>query len=551
MCGIWAIIRKNTIVTSFDLNALNKVKRRGPDSTTIHSDKNYAVAFHRLAINDLSVNGNQPFYYSNETHNYILMTNGEIYTHKLLEKKYDIFPHSRSDCAVLLPLFIEHKENFIELCKDLKSCEYAMLIIKQSKFTNEIEFFLSTDTSSVRPAFYYIDMDKKEIGFSSILPGLSDYSSQVIRFDQKSCLIGKVNYDTNELTYNVYKYHQSPTKHLIIKTEKDLYNLMERIANTFMKAVKIRLESDRPISAAVSGGLDSCAVSAMAAKLLKEDGKLLHTATVSLKGGTDVPYAESHATNINSIHTTYYVTIEEALSHLDEVIYATGTWDITTIRASVWQFLLAKKIREHTDCKVVLIGDGADECMMGYLSFYSAPNVKDAEKFRNQLLDEIHYFDGLRPDRCLAYHGLEARVPELDTEFVDLYREIPPELLIPTKDRIEKFLFRETIRTFFPGLLLPEHEQRKKEAFSDGVSSTEKSWFQICKDYYSEKISDEEFETRHSMTGVIPLCKESFYYRKKFNEFFGENHSTIPHYWLHPWSGNSDPSARLLKVYNE
>jgi asparagine synthase (glutamine-hydrolysing) len=186
---------------------------------------------------------------------------------------------------------------------------------------------------------------------------------------------------------------------------------------------------------------------------------------------------------------------------------------------------------------------------MGYLSFFLAPSVEEASRFRDQLLDEIHYFDGLRGDRLLAYFGLEARVPELDTEFVDLFREIPPELLIPTKKRIEKYLFRESIKMFFPDLMRKENVDRKKEAFSDGVSSVEKSWYQMCKDHFSELISDEEFNTRNNMPGIIPVCKESFYYKKKFLELFGQNDSTIPHYWLHPWSGSTDPSARLLVVY--
>jgi asparagine synthase (glutamine-hydrolysing) len=204
--------------------------------------------------------------------------------------------------------------------------------------------------------------------------------------------------------------------------------------------------------------------------------------------GTDIKYARMVAEHIGSIHTEFNFTPNDGLNSIDDVLLATETFDITTIRASVGQYLLAKKIASTTDIKVILNGDGADECQMGYLYFYLYPSIAEAKIERDKLLNQIHLFDGLRVDRNISYHGLEARVPFLDKEFVNLYYKIPPELLVPTPTRMEKHLIRTAFNELMPDLLPYDVLFRKKEAFSDGVSSKEKSWYMIVKDHYNQII---------------------------------------------------------------
>jgi len=183
MCGIWALLQSEPVLNQQLITSFNNIKNRGPDSSVLHIDRNYIAGFHRLAINDISVNGNQPFYYSNDKYNYVLMANGEIYNHKNLELEYNIHPTSKSDCAILLPLFIHLEEDFEQFNEVLRG-EYAIVIIKQHKITNEIFYFVSTDPLSVRPMFYFVSIDYKNIGFSSILSGLSELSNNDERLDQ-------------------------------------------------------------------------------------------------------------------------------------------------------------------------------------------------------------------------------------------------------------------------------------------------------------------------------------------------------------------------------
>ena len=548
MCGIWALLKANPELNENYINSINNIKKRGPDSTIIHLDKNYLVGFHRLAINDLSVSGNQPFYYSSSDYNYILIANGEIYNHKELETKYLIKTNSRSDCDVLLQLFILLDEDLTKFNNELRG-EYSIVIIKQSKTTNILEYFASTDPLSVRPLFYYLN-NLFEVGFSSLLSGLSNLSENVMRLEQGSYIYGKINFGI-EHTYKIVNYslpYQIPIMD-INQINNNINDLYQSIINVLIDSIKIRLESDRPIGCLLSGGLDSSLVAAIAAKELAKKGQKLRTFSIGMDDGTDIKYARMVAEHIGSIHTEFNFTPNDGLNSIDDVLLATETFDITTIRASVGQYLLAKKIASTTDIKVILNGDGADECQMGYLYFYLYPSIAEAKIERDKLLNQIHLFDGLRVDRNISYHGLEARVPFLDKEFVNLYYKIPPELLVPTPTRMEKHLIRTAFNELMPDLLPYDVLFRKKEAFSDGVSSKEKSWYMIVKDHYNQIITDEEFETRHEIKDIQPLCKESFYYRKQFNKLFLNNQRVIPRYWLPNWISTTDPSARTLNIY--
>ena len=334
----------------------------------------------------------------------------------------------------------------------------------------------------------------------------------------------------------------------------------EKAISIFENAVRRRLISDRPIGCLLSGGLDSSVVCAVAASIMAKEypGKKLKSFSIGMKEGTDIAYAKSVAEHLNKLygnieHEVIYFTPQEGLDVIDEVLKNTETFDITTIRASVGQYLLGKFISTKTDIKVILNGDGADECQMGYLYFYNHPDLKSAQEDHYRLLDEIHLFDGLRVDRAISCHGLEARVPFLDREFVDYFRSIPSSWKVPTSNSIEKNFFRTAFSKSKYGQSLPEDVLwRKKEAFSDGVSGKEKSWFQWVQEFLNEKVSDKEFETEKSKLHptIVAPTKESYYFMRSFKAQFGDQWQVIPHFWLPRWSGNhSEPSARVLNVY--
>jgi len=280
--------------------------------------------------------------------------------------------------------------------------------------------------------------------------------------------------------------------------------------------------------------------------------KKIKTFSIYMPGGTDQIYSDMVSKHINSDHHNIELTKEDFLNAIEETIWAIESYDITTVRASVGQFLISKFISEKTDIKVIMSGDGSDELCSGYIYNYNAPTLKELHNEAELRLKEIHLYDGLRADRATSYHGLELRVPFLDHEFVDMYMKINEKLRIPNEDRMEKYLLRKAFEN--ENLLPQEVLWRKKEAFSDGVSSKEESWHNTIKKYISTKITDEEFDiNKHKFTHCKPETKEAYYYRKIFCDKYGDHNSNvIPKFWLPNWSdGVKDPSARALNMYNK
>lgn len=501
------------IGSKINVHLLKMVQCRGPDSTVVFENHEMCLAFHRLAIHDLSWNGNQPFVESRNGWDYFLLCNGEIYNAKELESEFFINPKSTSDCAILLPLFLHFEEEFGQLLRCIQG-EFALCIIKQRQ--DEFCIWIGSDPLCVRPLFYMYN--EKVVGISSLLKGLCE--GRIERLHQGEWIQWKRISKKFEMT----KWNHLP----IVPTQiDDLCNVSLEMVNIVEKCVIRRLQSERPIGCLLSGGLDSSLVAAIAAKHLWEIKKeRLKTFSIGMKDGTDLKFARDVATHIGSDHVEFHFTKEEGIEVIPKVVYMTETFDITTIRASIGQFLLGKKIKETSDIKVLLNGDGADECQMGYLYFYLAPSISEAVHERNRLVRDIHLFDGLRVDRNLSNHGLEARVPFLDSEFVMFCLSLDPSLLVPTSERMEKYFIRKAFETYRPDLLPFHVLWRKKEAFSDGVSSIQQSWFSILHEYY--KGQEEEA------------------YLGLFQQYFPSQQHVIPYYWRPKWTVIRDPSARLL-----
>ena len=554
MCGIWMLLKE--ILNKDYSNEYDENKFRGPDSTNLYQDNNLLTTFHRLAINDLSHDGDQPFIIDRNDAKYLLVCNGEIYNYNLLRKEYRFPLVGCSDCEILLYLYLELNED-IEIFLDKIRGEFAIVIVKiMSDDTYHIK--ACVDKHSVRPLFY--GHSNSSIGFSSVFPGLTPIFDNVTRLHGGNYLSYDICYKNvfnNSVVSLKSYYNRIIFKDHTITSELELYEL---IVNTFYEAVGSRIHCDRELGCLLSGGLDSSLVAAVASDLLRNEGKVLNTFTISMENGTDYYYANLVADHIKCNHRNFSYTSQEGVSVLDDVFDAISSVCLTTNRASTPQFILAKKISEETNIKVILNGDGADELQMGYIYFYSAPNINEAEKDRDRLLDEIHLFDGARVDRTLGRWGLEARLPFLDDNFISLFRSIDPTLLLPTKDFCEKYLIRKAFSVIKPDLLPHDVLWRRKEAFSDGVSSKEKSWYSIIQEYYNTKVTDVEFNTfleSDEVNNVLKLfrerkgiiTKEHYYLYKRYKQKYGNNDLQIPYYWLPSWTSESDPSARKLDIY--
>ncbi|AYV82362.1 MAG: asparagine synthetase [Homavirus sp.] len=565
MCGIWGYLSRSTKdLSSADkdklYHAFNTIKHRGPDKSTfldIKKQLSLFLGFHRLAIMDTSTNGDQPFIIETSTRTTYCLANGEIYNFKQLTKEFGLQHKlkSQSDCEVIPHIF--HSLGPKSLFRSLIG-EFAIALIDIDHTSSEITIRLGRDRFGQRPLFY--GQDEKGFAFSSEMKGLIGIvdpksikqlePGMWIRIAYKPVFDQLFSQVYSEYTTRSYYKRTYPISKDYPSSYDlgDITDICKNIRTCFERSVIDMLESDRDIGALLSGGLDSSLVVSIASKYMRNTyGRKLKTFSIGLPGSTDKQYAQIVADYCGTEHTHVEFTNQQFLEALRDVIYATETFDITTIRASTGQYLISQWIVKNTNVKVLLIGDGSDELTGGYMYFHKAPTPEESHKENIKLLTQIHFYDVLRADRGIS-HGLEARVPFLDHRFVDMYMKLDPRLRVPI-DGVEKWLLRKAFDTdtYLPRVVL----WRKKEAFSDGVSSLDDSWYKTIQQYADTMYTDEELAfAQQQYTHCPPPTKEALYFREIFEEFYFNAGHVIPHYWLPNWCGNiQEPSARALDVY--
>jgi asparagine synthase (glutamine-hydrolysing) len=565
MCGISGMFLKH-LFTKYQLTNLQfaffaasrKLDHRGPDRSQciILSDPiNAMIDFKRLSIMDTSTQGDQPFIYDDGDRTVYVMCNGEIYNYNDLCKDHDLHPMSGSDCEVIPLLYKKYGMSYMHtLCNSLNS-EHAFMILDVDRLTGDYVMCLSNDRFGVRPLFTAQTDDA--FYFASELAGLpclDDLGAVVERFEPRHyAILEKKDGVLGKLVY--HKYFDFNDVVLEISesiADEPLEDQCSQLEYLLTDATVIRLTSDRPYGCLLSGGVDSSLVAALAAKHLKQFEKRLRTFSIGMDGGTDEKFAKMVAEYIDSDHTHITVTEDEFTDSILNVVKTIGSFDITSVRASVGQYQISKWISENTDIKVLLCGDGSDEICGSYKYFHNAPSSKDFHNECIRLLSDIHKYDGLRADRCISYFGIEARFPFLDHRFVTYYLSCDPVIRQP-QNGVEKWLLR---MSFEKSHILPNAVLfRSKEAFSDGVSSQKRSWYQIVQEKANAIYTDEEYETKKlAYEHCQPISKESLLFRETFCQTYGINKTvsqTIPYYWLPKWCGNIvEPSARVLKVYS-
>jgi asparagine synthase (glutamine-hydrolysing) len=529
MCGILALIRASGEsnasqgVTSTELweRGGKLLQARGPEDYTIKEMENGTWIFTRLAINGLNSGGQQPFVSACDTLTW--MCNGEIYNSVDLSKRLQVKSKSGSDCEVIGPMWEHCDGDAVAFARAFDGVFALVLYDSETGST-----IVARDPYGVRPLFwgigddgsYYFASERKVI--SSFCKTYSFPPGQI--WTIKGLIIKKE------------VYHTIPSMKLAVP-QPEAY-----LFNTFRGAVIKRLMTERPIAACLSGGLDSSLVCAILQMELKGRGKpSLKTFSIGMEGGSDLAYARMVADFIGSDHTEIIKTADEMFEAIPHVIRDIESYDITTVRASVGNWLIGKYIAENTDCKVVFNGDGSDEEWGSYAYLNKAPSDEAYERDCERLLQEIHLYDVLRSDRSISSHGLEPRTPFLDKQLVATALSLPTHFRRPIPGKVcEKWFLRLACDK---GLLPEEVLWRKKEAFSDGVSSTEKSWFLEIQERVT--VPDNWNENPFAWTPKPPT-PEAYYYRMLF-EACNYNIGDPWPYWMPKWSPETnDPSARTL-----
>ena len=579
MCGIFALLNNNkTYSDEIIENSFMKGQNRGPEYTKyLYKDNiDLNLGFHRLSINGLDENSNQPFKMDNIT----LICNGEIYNHNELFKELDIERKTNSDCEIILHLY---KLYGINQTLHLLDGVFSFVLLDESDYIEGNKLYVARDPFGVRPLYVMefecennmnMKINKLAKSKPNTIIGIASEPNMLIDLHNyknpkfQSVMLAKesVIHQFTPGTYSKYVRDWKCHSRWEIKTENRGYyslynpllsqnknlnmtNILNIVYNAFIESVEKRVENtERPIGCLLSGGLDSSLITALVCKLSKSP---IETFSIGLKGSDDLKYARMVANHLNTKHHEVIVTEEEFFDAIPEVIKAIGSYDTTTVRASVGNYLIGKYIKKNTKCKVIFNGDGSDELAGGYMYFHECPNSILFDNECKKLLSNIHHFDVLRSDRSISCHGLETRTPFLDYRLVCTYLSIDRKTRYETHmNHCEKYIFRKCIDVLDPKLLPHEVLWRTKEAFSDGVSGQDKSWFEVIQEKVS-KLDDDNLKKFNNSTYNIPKTKEQEYYRKIFDRHFNNMETIIPYFWMPNFVKANDASARTLSVYKK
>lgn len=553
MCGIFCLINSQELLENKKFyNHFIKNKKRGPENEKLLLyNNNLLFGFHRLAINGLDTKSNQPLYHKG----LVMIGNGEIFNFKQLCKTFDIQQKTNSDMEVILHLYDKIGLNLLNYI--IGEFSFILFDYKISKL------FIVRDPFGIRP-LYYCNHNNK-YAFSSTLSSINTLPivdpKKIKQFRPGNVMSLTMDGEENFNFCEEYSYYTLPPSNheglfnINTNNDNDVYKM---VVEAFEEAVRVRtISTDRPMGALLSGGLDSSLVAAIANNIsINELGfGPIHTFSIGLPGSEDLKFAKKVSTHIGSIHHEIIVTEEEFFDSIPNVIYDVETYDTTTVRASVGNWLVSKWIKENTDIKVVLNGDGSDELLGGYLYFKKAPTYQDFDLETRKLLNNIYKFDVLRSDRSISSHGLETRTPFLDVNFVKTIYGLHP--TYRRNNNAEKYIIRKSFGELRPNLLPAEVLWRKKEAFSDGVSSLDKSWYQIIQENI-ESLFKRNISLKSDVINTITPTHldvdtiEKKYYYYIFNTFYPRCSHLIDYYWMPNFIKNAtDASARTLDVYNE
>jgi len=502
-----------------------RTKSRGPDDTRILDTGNGLLGFHRLSIMGLTPEGMQPFALDGS----FVVCNGELYGFEkmrdaLRAKGYTF--QSDSDCEIILPLYFEYGVKMFSML----DAEFACILFDGRTGT----YLAARDPIGIRPLYYGYDA-AGTILFASEPKNLVGLTETVRPFPP--------GHYYKDGTFTCY----CDIAQVETVCHDELETACKKIRKKLITGVKKRLVSDAKVGFLLSGGLDSSLVCAIAAR---EHDVPIETFAIGMsEDAIDLKYARQVADFIGSHHTEVYMTKEEVLSSLEAVIALLGTYDITTIRASVGMHLVCKWIHEHTDIRVILTGEISDE-LFGYKYTDFAPSVEAFQKEAEKRIRELHMYDVLRADRCISANSLEARVPFGDLDFVRYVMCLDPELKINRYGK-GKYLLRHAFEGL--GYLPDQILWREKAAFSDAVGH---SMVDDLKEYAEAQYSDEAFaEKRQKYRHAQPFTKESLLYREIFEKYYPGQAEMIADFWMpnKAWEGCNvdDPSARVLSNYGE
>jgi len=488
MCGIsgvWGQVNGHSV-----RHMMEKQAHRGPDGKGIFTEKNRGVLGHRrLSIMDPE-GGSQPIY--NENQSAVIVANGEVYNHLALRRQLEARHRfgTTSDTETILHLF---EERGLEAARNLDGM-FAFAVAEDDAL------FLARDPIGIKPLYYGVQNEgqpDQAFYFASELKALADWADNAYEFPPGTVYHSERGFST---------YYTVPA---LAPQGFSLEARLKALRQTLEEAVAKRLMSDVPLGAFLSGGLDSSIIAALARRHMDE----LHTFSVGIEGSPDVEAARLVAKHIDSIHHEYLYTPQEVMAKLPEIIYHLESFDQDLVRSAIPCYFCSRLAADHV--KVILTGEGADELFAGYTYYKDIHDSSDLHQELHRSVTALHNLNLQRVDRLTMAHGIEGRVPFLDTTLIELAQAIPPELKLLTDSagrRTEKWILRKACEDLLP----PEIVWRDKAQFDEGSGTVDllPALIQAA----TEKMDIPAYTSRYA-DSRLRSAEESFYHKLLVDAF--------------------------------
>ena len=464
---------------------LNVMVHRGPDAAGELEFEDVPGMFghRRLSIMD-PAGGNQPI--NNEDETMSIIANGEIYNfprlYKSLAKTHNI--RTTSDTETVLHLYEDIGPKLVDKLEGM----YAFAIADGENL------FVARDSIGIKPLYY--TETEKGFSFASELKPLAAVSDDVHEFPPGTY------YDSRE---GFKQFYSVPN---IAVEDEPVDVLTAKLRRTLERVVESHLMSDVPLGVFLSGGLDSSITTALSRQII---GKPIHSFSVGVEGSPDLEAARMLSRYLDTIHHEHLITVNEVMEKLPEIIYYLESYDQDLVRSAIPTFFTARLAREHV--KVVLSGEGADELFAGY-SYYKNLDVTD-EVMQDELrrsVSTLHNINLQRADRLTMAHSIEARVPFLDRETIEMSMKIPARYKLYGNPPIEKWILRHAVEDLLPDQIT----WRKKEQFDEGSGIVD-----FIGQAIEAKFSPAEAQRHREQYPEVDLrSTEECYYHKLFMDVF-------------------------------
>ncbi|KPV42559.1 hypothetical protein AN477_16975 [Alicyclobacillus ferrooxydans] len=473
---------------------MDRLAHRGPDDVGLRQAGQTWLGHRRLSIVDVD-GGHQPL--ANEDQTRWIVANGEIYNHLDLRKTLSSHTfRTQSDNEVILHLIEEAGPSAIVRMKGMFTFVVA---------DSEGKLIAGRDAIGIKP-LYWARQGQTVLFASEIKCFDEAWRPFVEEFPPG-------HYWTSDEGLVAYAKVPAPksTPSLACSSETPSEAVLSRIRETLTRAVERRMMADVPVGVFLSGGLDSSLVASLASRIAKREGRQIHSFAVGLEDSSDLVAARKVAEFLGTCHHERMYTPKEALEIVPDVIEMMESFDPSLVQSAVANYMLAELTAAHV--KVVLTGEGSDELFAGYKYHKSIESQAELHQELVRSVGDLHHLNLQRCDRTTMAHGLEARVPFLDLDFISLALSLPVEWKLHGPGQTEKWILRLAFKGYLPNSVL----WREKEQFNEGSGMQS-----VLREKMGDTVPADEFAAeRNVLTPPLATREEMAYFRLFQDRFCG------------------------------